>query len=127
MNAYSGIGIKVSFSGSGETKEMAHLSGGQKTLVALTLIFAIQKCDPAPFYLFDEVDAALDRQYRQSVAQMIHELSENAQFITTTFRPELLEHAEKFYGVRFRNKVSYIDPTSRTQAYDFVTDDQNYN
>ena len=38
------------------------LSGGQKTLVALALIFAIQRCDPAPFYLFDEIDAALDPQ-----------------------------------------------------------------
>lgn len=36
---------------------------------------------------------------------MIHELAQEAQFITTTFRPELLEHADKFYGVKFRNKV----------------------
>jgi hypothetical protein len=43
---------------------MKQLSGGQKTLVALALIFAIQRCDPAPFYLFDEIDAALDPQYR---------------------------------------------------------------
>ena len=38
---------------------------------------------------------------------MIHELSGNAQFITTTFRPELLEHASKCYGVKFRNKVRH--------------------
>ena len=37
-------------------REMTQLSGGQKSLVALALIFAIQKCDPAPFYLFDEID-----------------------------------------------------------------------
>ena len=46
---------------------MNQLSGGQKTLVALTMIFAIQKCDPAPFYLFDEIDQALDPVYRKSV------------------------------------------------------------
>jgi len=85
---------------------MQQLSGGQKSLVALTLIFAIQKCDPAPFYLFDEIDQALDAQHRKAVADMIHELSKDAQFITTTFRPELLEHADKFYGVKFRNKAS---------------------
>ena len=43
-----------------------------------------------------------------SCADMIHELSNDAQFITTTFRPELLEHADKFYGVKFRNKVTMI-------------------
>lgn len=55
---FSGVGIRVSFSGNtgAEMKEMNQLSGGQKSLVALALIFAIQKCDPAPFYLFDEID-----------------------------------------------------------------------
>ena len=49
-------------------KDMQQLSGGQKSLVALTLIFAIQKCDPAPFYLFDEIDQALDSSHRKAVA-----------------------------------------------------------
>ncbi|KAK5976353.1 putative septum site-determining protein MinC [Trichostrongylus colubriformis] len=123
---FVGVGIKVSFDGGSETREMVQLSGGQKSLVALALIFAIQKCDPAPFYLFDEIDAALDAQHRKAVADMIHELAENAQFITTTFRPELLESAEKFYGVRFRNKVSHIDVVTREQAYDFVEDDTTH-
>ncbi|KAI1727854.1 SMC proteins flexible hinge domain-containing protein [Ditylenchus destructor] len=126
MERFVGIGIQVSFTGTGDSRELSHLSGGQKTLVALALIFAIQKCDPAPFYLFDEIDAALDQEHRKSVADMIHELSENAQFITTTFRQELLEHAENYYGVRFRNKVSYIDRVSRETAYDFIEDDQTH-
>lgn len=49
-------------------KELQQLSGGQKSLVALAMIFAIQKCDPAPFYLFDEIDQALDSQHRHAVA-----------------------------------------------------------
>lgn len=110
---------------------MNQLSGGQKALVALALIFAIQKCDPAPFYLFDEIDQvrnalentrsvyqealfqALDAQHRKGIADMIHELSKNAQFITTTFRPELLEHSDKYYGVKFRNKVSHVECVTR--------------
>jgi len=120
----TGVSCSVSFTGrNAEMKEMAQLSGGQKSLVAMALIFAIQKCDPAPFYLFDEIDAALDAQHRKAVADMIHELAEGAQFITTTFRAELLAHASKFYGVKFRNKVSHVDCVSREDAYDFVEDD----
>ena len=108
--------------------------------IAHTLpVFAIQKCDPAPFYLFDEIDANLDAQYRSAVAgrcayslwtslfirtlllAMIHELSDTAQFITTTFRPEMLETADKFYGVLFNNqKVSSIQSITQQHAHDFV-------
>ncbi|EDO34135.1 predicted protein [Nematostella vectensis] len=104
---------------------MNQLSGGQKSLVALALIFAIQKCDPAPFYLFDEIDQALDPQFRKAVAEMIRNLAVKAQFITTTFRPELLESADKFYGVKFRNKVSHIDAITLEQAKDFIEDDDH--
>ncbi|CAI2349105.1 unnamed protein product [Caenorhabditis sp. 36 PRJEB53466] len=129
VELYEGITVLVSFvsdDGEAETREMTQLSGGQKSLVALAIIFAIQKCDPAPFYLFDEIDAALDAQHRKSVADMIKSLSDQAQFVTTTFRPELLATAEKFYGVRFRNKVSHIDSVTREQAYDFVEDDTTH-
>ena len=54
---------------------------------------------------------------------MIKNLSEKAQFITTTFRPELLESAEKFYGVQFKNKVSLILSIRKEDAKDFVQDD----
>lgn len=121
---FSGVSIKVSFTGkSAETREMNQLSGGQKSLVALALIFAIQRCDPAPFYLFDEIDQALDPQYRTSVAEMIKKQADKAQFITTTFRSELLEASDKFYGVRFRNKVSHIDAITKEEAKEFVESD----
>lgn len=124
---FTGIGIRVSFTDSdAEMREMNQLSGGQKSLVALALIFAIQKCDPAPFYLFDEIDQALDAQHRKAMADMIHELSSEAQFITTTFRPELLDNAHKFYGVKFRNKVSHVECVSREVARDFVEDDTTH-
>ena len=99
---------------------MSQLSGGQKSLVSLTLIFAIQKCDPAPFYLFDEIDANLDAAHRTAIVGMIQELSENAQFIVTTFRPETLVLADKFYGVTFNNKISRISVIDRDEAVNFV-------
>lgn len=127
VESCTGVGIRISFTGRrAEMREMNQLSGGQKSLVALGLIFAIQKCDPAPFYLFDEIDQALDATHRKAVADMIHELAGEAQFITTTFRPELLEHANKFYGVKFRNKVSHVVCVTREEAYDFVEDDTTH-
>ncbi|KAH0506988.1 Structural maintenance of chromosomes protein 3 [Microtus ochrogaster] len=127
VDQFTGVGIRVSFTGKqGEMREMQQLSGGQKSLVALAMIFAIQKCDPAPFYLFDEIDQALDAQHRKAVSDMIMELAVHAQFITTTFRPELLESADKFYGVKFRNKVSHIDVITAEMAKDFVEDDTTH-
>lgn len=74
LQAYTQCVGQVSFTGQGETQSMKQLSGGQKTVVALTLIFAIQRCDPAPFYLFDEIDAALDPQYRTAVGSILFKL-----------------------------------------------------
>lgn len=88
--------------------------------MALALIFAIQQCDPAPFYLFDEIDANLDAAYRSAVAAMVHELAKHAQFITTTFRPEMLRYADKFYGVTFHDRVSHINVITREDAVNFV-------
>jgi hypothetical protein len=72
---------------------------------ALALIFAIQRCDPAPFYIFDEIDANLDEVHRTAVAAMVHKMSRTAQFITTTFHRELVTPADKCYGVTFANAV----------------------
>ena len=118
----TGVSIQVSFTNNGVMCELTQLSGGQKSLVALTFILAIQQIDPAPFYLFDEVDAALDVEHRRAVASMIHRESQRAQFITTTFRPELLEKADAHFGVTFRGKASHVEVVSREQAKNFVQD-----
>ncbi|KAK1948607.1 Chromosome segregation protein sudA [Phytophthora citrophthora] len=72
VDTYSGVQIKVNFRGEGDSYLMQQLSGGQKALVALAFIFAIQRVDPAPFYLFDEIDQALDSTHRAAVAALIH-------------------------------------------------------
>lgn len=121
ISNYVGVSISVSFnSKSDEQQRIEQLSGGQKSLCAIALILAIQSCDPVPFYLFDEIDANLDTQYRTAVASMINSLSSRAQFICTTFRPEMLKVADKFYGVMFNNKVSSVSEIDREEAMTFI-------
>lgn len=121
VNDYVGVSISVSFnSRNDEQQRIEQLSGGQKSLCALALIFAIQLSDPAPFYLFDEIDANLDTQYRTAVADMVSELSQEGQFICTTFRPEMLQVADKFYGVLFNNKMSSIQTITQDDALTFI-------
>lgn len=121
IDNYTGVSISVSFNSKhDEQQRIEQLSGGQKSLCAITLILSIQNCDPAPFYLFDEIDANLDTQYRKAVATMIKGLSGKAQFICTTFRPEMLMVADKFYGVTFNDRVSNVEEISREDARVFV-------
>ncbi|GAA5861222.1 hypothetical protein JCM3774_002232 [Rhodotorula dairenensis] len=119
---YTGVAIRVSFkSKSNEGLRLQQLSGGQKALVALALIFSIQKCDPAPFYLFDEIDANLDADRRTAVAAMISELSEEAQYICTTFRAELIPHADAFFGVVFNQaKISNVKTLTADECSQFI-------
>mmetsp|Transcript_10832 Transcript_10832/g.20577 ORF Transcript_10832/g.20577 Transcript_10832/m.20577 type:complete len:1210 (+) Transcript_10832:29-3658(+) len=117
---YSGVGIKVSFTGSKGTDFGMQLSGGQQSIVALSLIFAIQRCDPSPFYLFDEIDSNLDAVHRTSVTRMIKEQAKTTQFITTTFRPEMIATANKFYGVTFVNNTSQTSVLDREEAKQLI-------
>merc|ERR1712124_38023 len=125
---YAGINMKVSFTGSGDTVQLAKLSGGQKTVVALALIFAIQRCDPAPFYLFDEIDAALDPQYRTAIAKMLEAQARDpwnpTQFIQTTFHPEVVMVSTHVYGVTHRNRISRIDRIRPEEALNFIQEDE---
>lgn len=57
---------------------------------------------------------------------MIHNMSNNGQFITTTFRPELLANADKFYGVAFQGKVSRIHVIAKESALEFVEQEQHH-
>jgi structural maintenance of chromosome 3 (chondroitin sulfate proteoglycan 6) len=124
VTLYRGVGIKVRFSEVGENYMMSQLSGGQKALVALALIFAIQRCDPAPFYIFDELDQALDSSYRAAVANLIERQAnakqEPTQFIVTTFRPELVSVANRTYGISLQNKVSSLHHLEKRDALNFV-------
>ncbi|KAL7490281.1 hypothetical protein ACHAW6_016054 [Cyclotella cf. meneghiniana] len=130
VSLYRGVGVKVRFSRSSENFMMSQLSGGQKALVAMALIFAIQRCDPAPFYLFDELDQALDSTYRAAVASLIKRQAtpsddpenprESTQFICSTFRPELVAAANRCFGISHQNKVSSLHLLSKNDALHFI-------
>jgi len=75
------------------------MSGGEKSLTALALIFAIQRYMPAPFYIFDEIDMFLDGANAEMVAKMIKQLSLNAQFIVVSLRKPMIEAASRTLGV----------------------------
>ncbi|TFB04848.1 Chromosome segregation protein sudA [Trichoderma ghanense] len=121
---YIGVGISVSFNSKhlDEQQKIQQLSGGQKSLCALCLIFALQQTESSPMVIFDEVDANLDAQYRTAVASLLESISNEAgtQFICTTFRPEIVHIADKCYGVTFRNKTSSINCVSTEDALNFV-------
>ncbi len=80
------------------------LSGGEKSLTALSLIFAIQQFQPSPFYLLDEVDMFLDAVNAESVARMVKKNSATAQFVMISLRKVTLSHADHLYGVTMMGK-----------------------
>ncbi|MFX1365848.1 MAG: hypothetical protein ACFE9Y_13105, partial [Promethearchaeota archaeon] len=75
------------------------LSGGEKTLVALSFIFAVQEFYPAPFYVLDEIDAALDGPNVHRVSMVLKEFSSQAQFMVISHREENIVNADRIYGV----------------------------
>ena len=84
------------------------MSGGEKTLVALAFLFAIQSYRPSPFYLLDEVDAALDKPNSRKIAQFLKEVSKNSQFIVITHNDETIKFADRIYGVTMVDGESKI-------------------
>ena len=92
------------------------MSGGEKTLAALSLIFAIQEYKPSPFYYFDEVDAHLDEANARKVGELIKEKSKEAQFIVVTLREVLASFADRLIGVSARGGISRVFPVENLSA-----------
>ena len=80
-------------------KNLTLLSGGEKGLTAVALLFAILKVRPAPFCIFDEVEAALDDVNVSRYAQYVRSMTDNTQFILITHRRGTMEEADILYGV----------------------------
>jgi len=112
--------------GSGRDRKNA-LSGGQKTIIALSQILAFQKVVAAPFYILDEVDAALDKKYKHSFAQVLmNQIKEGGkQFILTTFSPELVDVSSRIYQIIVQRSIPIIKRAEKETALDVIKPSQD--
>ena len=85
-------------------QNMMQLSGGEKALTAISLLFAIQNLKPSPFCLLDEIEAALDDSNVGRFANYLHKLTKYTQFIVITHRRGTMEKADRLYGITMQEK-----------------------
>ncbi len=110
-------GIRITAQPPGKKlQNMMQLSGGEKALTAISLLFAIQNLKPSPFCLLDEIEAALDDSNVGRFAKYLHKLTKNTQFIVITHRRGTMEQVDRLYGITMQEKgvstlvsVSLID------------------
>jgi structural maintenance of chromosome 2 len=103
-----GLQLRVAFNGIWK-KSLSELSGGQSSLLALSLILALLLYKPAPIYIFDEIDAALDLSHTANLGLMLREHFPQSQFIVVSLKDGMFNNANVLY------KVSYADGSSRVE------------
>ncbi len=91
-------------------------SGGERSVSAVAFLLAIQEFTPAAFYILDEVDAHLDAFHVTKLGELLAEEAEKSQFIVVTLKPEMVNKAQKIYGVYERNGVSNVVSTTFPEA-----------
>jgi len=97
--------IKV---GKGKYFDVTSLSGGEQTLIALSLIFAIQEYRPYCFYIFDEIDAALDKRNSERLASLLKKHMRAGQYLIITHNDALITEATTIYGVSMQEGISKV-------------------
>jgi chromosome segregation protein len=102
-----GVNIIVK-TGHGKYFDVKSLSGGEQTLVALSLIFAIQEYKPYSFYILDEIDAALDKRNSERLAGLLNKYMQKGQYIIITHNDEVISNATNLFGVSMHDGVSKI-------------------
>ncbi|MEE8401057.1 MAG: AAA family ATPase, partial [Candidatus Hydrothermarchaeaceae archaeon] len=84
------------------------MSGGEKTLTALSFIFAIQRYRPAPFYVFDEIDMFLDDNNVAKISDLLRESAKEAQFLVVSLKDNIMTGANQLFGVSMDSGVSKL-------------------
>ncbi|MBI2044404.1 AAA family ATPase [Candidatus Pacearchaeota archaeon] len=102
-----GVNVLVK-TGHGKYFDVTSLSGGEQTLVALSLIFAIQEYKPYSFYILDEIDAALDKRNSARLAELLKKYMKKGQYIVITHNDEIISNANVLYGVSMHEGISKI-------------------
>ncbi|MCL5099577.1 MAG: AAA family ATPase [Candidatus Marsarchaeota archaeon] len=100
-------GLKISMQDKFK-KTTEQLSGGEKSLLILILIFAIQMRNPMSFYIFDEIDAALDKENSKKLSMLIKQMSSRSQFVVVSHNDSLISAAETAMGVALQNGESKV-------------------
>jgi chromosome segregation protein len=100
-----GVNIIVK-TGHGKYFDVKSLSGGEQTLVALSLIFAIQELKPYYFYILDEIDAALDKRNSSRLADLLKKYMQKGQYIVISHNDEVIGNATNLYGISMHDGVS---------------------
>ena len=104
------MGVEIEITPAGKaTKRLTLLSGGEKSLTALAFLFAVFLARPCPFYILDEVEAALDDLNIDRFLKVLGQFSDRAQFIVVTHQKRTMEAADCLYGVSMAgNGVSRV-------------------
>lgn len=102
-----GLNILIKL-GKGKYMESELLSGGEKVIVALALIFAIQKYRPYSFYIFDEIDAALDKVNSEILANLIKENIKNSQYLMISHNDVVISNADILYGTSMQEGITKV-------------------
>ncbi|XP_039757751.1 structural maintenance of chromosomes protein 2 [Pararge aegeria] len=110
QSVLDGLEVKIGFNHTWK-ESLGELSGGQRSLVALSLVLAMLLFKPAPLYILDEVDAALDLAHTQNIGQMLKEHFRHSQFIIVSLKDGMFNNANVLFRTRFVDGMSSVQRT----------------
>ena len=109
-NVLEGLEVRVAFGGK-EKESLSELSGGQRSLLALSLVLSLLLFKPAPMYILDEVDAALDLSHTQNIGRMLRKHFGQSQFIVVSLKEGMFTNANVIFRTKFVDGVSTVTRT----------------